>query len=122
MTGAAFVIVIIAFSVLYDPNLRINHSQKLFMYSLTPGQDNENEAKLGIFIINMAADQVKKRDEFCCVPNCNGNARIHKDLRFHHIPSVKKTELRKAWIIAIRRDEGPLFKVCDVCTCICLLK
>ena len=37
------------------------------MYSLTRGQDNENEAKLGIFIINMAADQVKKRDEFCCV-------------------------------------------------------
>ena len=38
------------------------------MYSLTPGQDNENEAKLDIFIINIAADQVKNRDEFCCVP------------------------------------------------------
>ena len=92
------------------------------MYSLTRGQDNENEAKLGIFIINMAADQVKKRDEFCCVPNCNGNARIHKDWSFHHIPSVKKTELRKAWIIAIRRDERPLFKVCDVCTLVYLFK
>ena len=53
----------------------------------------------------MAADLVKKRDEFCCVQNCRGDAGIHKDLRFHHIPSVKKTELRKAWIIAIRRDE-----------------
>ena len=70
----------------------------------------------------MAADQVKKRDEFCCVPNCNGNARIHKDWSFHHIPSVKKTELRKAWIIAIRRDERPLFKVCDVCTLVHLFK
>jgi hypothetical protein len=27
----------------------IDRSQKLFMYSMTPGQDNENEAKLGNF-------------------------------------------------------------------------
>ena len=27
----------------------IDHSQKLFMYSMTPGQDNENEAKLDNF-------------------------------------------------------------------------
>ena len=84
------------------------------MFSLTPGQDNENEAQLGIFIFKIAADQVKKRDEFCCVLNCNGNARIHMDLSFRNIASVKKTELRKAWIISIRRDEGPLFKLCDV--------
>nr|XP_022327020.1 uncharacterized protein LOC111126573 [Crassostrea virginica] len=52
-----------------------------------------------------------KRDEYCCVPQCNGNARIHNDLSFHRIPSLKKPELRKRWIIAIRRDEGPLFKI-----------
>ncbi|XP_078328283.1 uncharacterized protein LOC111105514 isoform X2 [Crassostrea virginica] len=54
-----------------------------------------------------------KRDEYCCVPQCNGNARIHKDLSFHRIPSLKIPELRKRWIIAIRRDEGPLFKTED---------
>lgn len=72
----------------------------------------------------MAAEvtQGKKRDEYCCVPNCNGNARIHKELSFHHIPSVKKNDLRKAWIIAIRRDEGPMFKVRHECMCICLHK
>ena len=58
-----------------------------------------------------AATNVKSRDEYCCVPQCNGNARIHKELSFHHIPSEKTSALRKQWIIAIRRDEGPFFKV-----------
>ena len=54
---------------------------------------------------------VTKRVDYCCVPHCNGNGRLHKDLSFHRIPSEKKVELRKRWIIAIRRDEGPDFKV-----------
>lgn len=54
---------------------------------------------------------IPKRDEYCCVPQCNGNARLHKELSFHKIPSLKKPDLRRRWIIAIRRDEGPLFKV-----------
>lgn len=33
---------------------------------------------------------------------CNGNARI---------PSEKKMEPRKQWIVTIRRDEGPLLEV-----------
>ncbi|XP_062578055.1 uncharacterized protein LOC134239942 [Saccostrea cucullata] len=52
---------------------------------------------------------VSKRDEYCCVPLCNGNARIHHDLSFHHIP--KNLEMRKKWLVAIRRDEGPQFKI-----------
>jgi len=58
-----------------------------------------------------AATNVKFRDEYCCGPQCNGNAGIHKELSFHHIPSEKKSALRKQWTIAIRRDEGPFFKV-----------
>ncbi|XP_014674622.1 PREDICTED: uncharacterized protein LOC106814784 [Priapulus caudatus] len=53
----------------------------------------------------------KNRDEYCCVLKCNSNGRINNELSFHHIPSMKRQELRKLWIIAIRRDEGPLFKV-----------
>lgn len=56
-------------------------------------------------------ERVTKRVDYCCVPHCNGNGRLHKDLSFHRIPSEKKVELRKRWIIAIRRDEGPDFKV-----------
>ena len=69
-----------------------------------------------------AATNVKSRDEYCCVPQCNGNARIHKELSFHHIPSEKTSALRKQWIIAIRRDEGPFFKVNKLIlryTCLC---
>lgn len=59
--------------------------------------------------------RVTKRVDYCCVPHCNGNGRLHKDLSFHRTPSEKKVEVRKRWIIAIRRDEGPDFKVCIQC-------
>ncbi|CAC5377045.1 unnamed protein product [Mytilus coruscus] len=52
-----------------------------------------------------ASSTSKKRDEYCCVPFCNGNARTNKELSFHHIPSEKKMLTRKQWIVAIRRDE-----------------
>ena len=103
---------------------RIDRSQKIFMYSLTSGHYIENEAKLGFSsaaFYNMAEEAITpKRDEYCCVPQCNGNARIHNDLSFHRIPSLKKPELRKRWIIAIRRDEGPLFKVNMLARALCL--
>ena len=102
----------------------IDRSQKIFMYSLTSGHYIENEAKLGFSsatFYNMAEEAITpKRDEYCCVPQCNGNARIHNDLSFHRIPSLKKPELRKRWIIAIRRDEGPLFKVNMLARAFCL--
>jgi hypothetical protein len=69
-----------------------------------------------------AATNVKSRDEYCCVPQCNGNAKIHKELSFHHIPSENKSALRKQWIIAIRRHEGPFFKANKLIlrnTCLC---
>ncbi|KAK3612432.1 hypothetical protein CHS0354_032041 [Potamilus streckersoni] len=52
----------------------------------------------------------KYRDEYCRAPLCNGNARIQIDLSYYHIPSVKEMDLRRKWIVAIRRDEGPNFK------------
>ncbi|CAC5422034.1 unnamed protein product [Mytilus coruscus] len=58
-----------------------------------------------------ASSTSKQRDEYCCVPFCNGNARTNKELSFHHIPSEKKMLTRKQWIVAIRRDEGEFFKI-----------
>ncbi|XP_033739285.1 THAP domain-containing protein 3-like [Pecten maximus] len=49
----------------------------------------------------------------CCVPFCTNDSRkaATSDLKisFHLIP--KAESLKKRWIVAIRRDEGPLFKV-----------
>ncbi|XP_069122756.1 uncharacterized protein [Argopecten irradians] len=59
----------------------------------------------------MAENIEPRRSDYCCVPHCNGNAKLHKDLSFHRFPSEKKEDLRKRWIIAIRRDEGPDFKI-----------
>ncbi|XP_068729058.1 uncharacterized protein [Montipora capricornis] len=55
----------------------------------------------------------------CCVPHCNndGRKKSHKDLRFFNFPTEKK--LRQAWIIAIRRDESPLFKIQKDSTLVC---
>ena len=51
-----------------------------------------------------------KRSHFhCCVPNCTSDGRYDDTLCFHRIP--KDDTLRKQWIIKIRRDEGPQFKV-----------
>lgn len=46
-------------------------------------------------------------DKHCCVPFCNGNGRLHKELSFHKIPN--RPDIRKAWVQAIRRDPGPNF-------------
>jgi hypothetical protein len=54
----------------------------------------------------------------CCVVFCTNDLRYKdryceetgKVLHFHHFPA--DSERRKKWIVAIRRDEGPLFKVC----------
>ena len=51
------------------------------------------------------------RENYCCVPLCNENARIHIDLSKHHIPLVKTIELHRKCIVPIRRDEGPYFNV-----------
>ena len=54
----------------------------------------------------------KKSAYHCCVPQCNGDSRYHEDLHFHRIPGRAMDEkLRKEWLVKIRRDEGPEFKV-----------
>ncbi|XP_046853169.1 uncharacterized protein LOC124446360 [Xenia sp. Carnegie-2017] len=55
----------------------------------------------------------KKRSSYhCCVPLCNGDSRYHQDLKFHRIPSANDgKETRKLWLVKIRRDEGPDFKI-----------
>lgn len=54
----------------------------------------------------------KKSAYHCCVPQCNGDSRYHQDLHFHRIPGRAKDEkLRKEWLVKIRRDEGPDFKI-----------
>lgn len=50
-----------------------------------------------------------KTSRHCCVPLCTSDSRYEPELHFHHIP--KNEDLKKQWIIKIRRDEGPLFKV-----------
>eukprot|EP00795_Rhopilema_esculentum_P015521 gene15521-6784_t len=54
----------------------------------------------------------KKSAYHCCVPRCNGDSRYHQDLRFHRIPGRDKDKQLKAqWLVKIRRDEGPYFKI-----------
>ena len=57
------------------------------------------------------ADPEKMGREYCCVPCCNNDARNEsgKGKSFHQFP--KDLEMRKLWIVKIRRDEGPLFQV-----------
>ena len=49
---------------------------------------------------------------YCCVPECRNRSINAPDLSFHRFPNVdSRKEVRKAWIVAIRRDEGKNFKV-----------
>ncbi|KAJ8306180.1 hypothetical protein KUTeg_016725 [Tegillarca granosa] len=50
-----------------------------------------------------------KSKQHCCVPLCTSDARYNPNLNFHHIP--KDPDVRKQWIIKIRRDEGTHFKI-----------
>ncbi|KAJ8307895.1 hypothetical protein KUTeg_014542, partial [Tegillarca granosa] len=50
-----------------------------------------------------------KSKQHCCVPLCTFDARNNPNLNFHHIP--KDPDVRKQWIIKIRRDEGTHFKI-----------
>ena len=63
--------------------------------------------------------RVNMATEHCCVPHCSESARKNKKIQrpedrmsFHHFP--KSEQLRKEWIVKIRRDPGPKFVVsCD---------
>ncbi|CAH3133070.1 unnamed protein product [Pocillopora meandrina] len=48
----------------------------------------------------------------CCVPLCNGDSCYHHELKFHHLPGHEKdTKLREEWLVKIRRDKSPDFKI-----------
>ena len=49
---------------------------------------------------------------YCCVPLCRNRSVNDPSLSFHCFPSeTTRKEARKAWIVAIRREEGPNFRV-----------
>ncbi|XP_046583620.1 THAP domain-containing protein 1-like [Haliotis rubra] len=50
----------------------------------------------------MAADH-------CSLPQCTSDARYNNSLSFHTF--LKAEDVRRRWIIAIRRDEGPFFTI-----------
>ena len=45
----------------------------------------------------------------CSVPNCSNNSSKNPELGFFRLPPGK--ELRKRWIVNMRRDPSALFKV-----------
>ena len=53
----------------------------------------------------------KNSKQHCCIPICSSNSSYVAAVSFHHFASGKNTERRKQWLIKIKRDEGPLFKV-----------
>ena len=65
------------------------------------------------FVNRAKAGNGGTRNYHCCVPGCNSDSRYENNntevIWFHSFPSDKT--IRKAWIIKIRRDEGPLFNI-----------
>ena len=47
--------------------------------------------------------------DHCCVPQCSNRQNTSPGLSFHTFPS--DPDRRKRWLVAIRPDEGPSFKV-----------
>uniref|UniRef100_A0A8B9GYE8 THAP domain-containing protein 1 n=1 Tax=Astyanax mexicanus TaxID=7994 RepID=A0A8B9GYE8_ASTMX len=54
---------------------------------------------------------------FCSVPLCSNSKQKQPYLSFHSFPAEE--ELRKKWVIAIRRSEGPNFKILRNSTHVC---
>ena len=49
----------------------------------------------------------------CCVPGCvSDDRKKDKSITFHCFPKDK--DLRKQWIVKIKRDEGPNFNVSKI--------
>lgn len=47
--------------------------------------------------------------DHCCVPNCSNRRDKCPEVSFHGIPANE--DLRKRWLVAIRRDVGPHFRI-----------
>ncbi|CAH3031331.1 unnamed protein product [Pocillopora meandrina] len=51
-----------------------------------------------------------RNKDHCCVPKCNNNrSKVQSNITFHQFPKDK--DLRRQWIIKIKRDVGRSFKV-----------
>ena len=70
--------------------------------------DHDYALHLG-FKTRLLTQTRKMASYHCCVPNCTNDSRYDKSLSFHSIPNDPNR--KKMWLIKIRRDEGPLFKV-----------
>ncbi|XP_029362575.1 uncharacterized protein LOC115046387 isoform X2 [Echeneis naucrates] len=57
------------------------------------------------------------RPHYCSVPGCSNNKKKFPYLSFHDFPV--DAELRARWVKAIRRDEGPNFKILRGSTYVC---
>ena len=49
--------------------------------------------------------------DHCCVPGCQNRRNKLPCVSFHAFPRTGPT--RRSWIIAIKRDEGPKFKITE---------
>ncbi|XP_062381148.1 uncharacterized protein LOC134069258 isoform X2 [Sardina pilchardus] len=56
---------------------------------------------------------------YCSVPGCSSNRKNMPYLSFHDFPA--DLELRASWVRAMRRDEGPQFKILRGSTFLCSL-
>uniref|UniRef100_A0AAQ4S430 THAP domain-containing protein 1 n=1 Tax=Gasterosteus aculeatus aculeatus TaxID=481459 RepID=A0AAQ4S430_GASAC len=54
---------------------------------------------------------------YCSVPCCSNNKHIFAYLSFHDFPV--DAEIRACWVRAIKRDEGPSFKILRGSTYVC---
>ena len=53
---------------------------------------------------------IMRNKDHCCVPKCNNNrSKVQSNITFHQFPKDK--DLRRQWIIKIKRDVGRSFKV-----------
>ena len=70
------------------------------------------EAELALVISPGAKNPNDKRGQIrhCCVPKCKQDSRYDPSVIYHTFPA--DIQLRKKWIVAIRRDPGKEFKVC----------
>lgn len=58
--------------------------------------------------------QVKKYSEHCCVPLCTASSKFNGYLSFHGFPV--HTELRRRWLVNIRRDHFTISSHTKVCS------
>nr|XP_058945630.1 uncharacterized protein LOC131773704 [Pocillopora verrucosa] len=53
---------------------------------------------------------IMRNKDHCCVPKCNNNrSKVQSNITFHQFPKDK--DLRRQWIIKIKRDVGRSFKI-----------